>query len=98
MKKIEIVHEKNEEEVISVRDGLTSLRFWQLSLMMFNSIFFGIYCASVYKSFNLNNLSDKVLTLAGSLGMLCNGAGRVMWSALQDRFGFKPVFALLTVI
>jgi nitrate/nitrite transporter NarK len=66
--------------------------------MMFNGVFFGAYIASVYKNICLDKLSDEQLTLAGSIGSLCNGASRIMWATLIDSYGFKRVYFVLLVI
>lgn len=54
--------------------------------------------ASIYKQINLENLSDRTLTIAGAIGTVCNGVSRVFWPTLQDRFGFRRIYyCLLTV-
>lgn len=40
-------------------------------------------------------MSDKTLTLAGALGSLMNGISRIFWPILEDRYGFKPVMAVV---
>jgi len=65
---------------------------------MYNGIFFGIYIASVYKSVALDTLSDKALTFAGVLAAIGNGSSRVIWSSLQDKFGFKQVYYICLIL
>jgi MFS-type transporter involved in bile tolerance (Atg22 family) len=60
--------------------------------------FYGLYVASVYKTINQVNLSDKILTIAGALGSVCNGCSRIMWATLQDKFGFKKVYGVILVL
>lgn len=66
--------------------------------MLFNGVFFGTYIASVYKAINQDTLNDKILTVAGAIGSICNGGSRILWASLQDKFGFKKVYAYLLVI
>lgn len=63
--------------------------------MLLFGMFFGLFMAGVYKQTALKYLSDHTLTLAGALGSVCNGSSRIIWAALQDRFGFRPVYFVL---
>jgi nitrate/nitrite transporter NarK len=54
--------------------------------------------ASVYKTFDQDNLSDKVLTIAGAMGSVCNGCSRILWAAFQDKYGFKKVYVVLLIL
>lgn len=49
---------------------------------MFNGVFFGIFIAGNYKIINLENLSDKVLTMAGAIGAVGNALSRILCSTL----------------
>ena len=71
-----------KQNTVSVQEGVTSPKFWHMGLMMFNGIFFGAYIASVYKSIDLDKLSDSTLTTAGAIGSICNGGSRVFWATI----------------
>lgn len=66
--------------------------------MMFNGVFFGIFIAGNYKIINLDNLSDKVLTLAGAIGAIGNAISRILCSSLQDKYGFKRIYTPILII
>lgn len=85
---------------ITFGEGLKLFRVWHLALMAFCSAFYGLYMASVFKSFGLSeaDIDDLTLTLAGSLGGIMNGAGRIVWAALQDKYGFKLIYFLILII
>lgn len=86
------------EDILTVKDGVTHPRFYLLAFMMFNGVFFGTYIASVYKSIDVDILSDHILTVAGAIGSVCNGGSRLFWAALMDKFGFKKVYYFLLAI
>lgn len=83
---------------ITVKDALTSRRFYHMSLILFLGIFYGVYISSVYKLTAQDFLLDHQLTLAGALGSVCNGCSRIFWASLQDKFGFKRVYFCLLLI
>ena len=68
--------------VVHVGDALRSWRFWHLSIMLFNGVFFGVYVASVYKTVALCCIDDRALTIAGSVGSFVNGTSRIFWASL----------------
>jgi Na+/melibiose symporter-like transporter len=41
------------------------------------------------------SLDDHVLSLAGSVGMLCNGISKFVWATMFDYIGFKKVYRIL---
>lgn len=67
-------------------------------LILFLGIFYGLYTASVYKVAAQDFIDDKALTLAGSIGSVCNGSSRIIWAAFQDRYGFKKVYYILLLL
>ena len=69
-----------------------------MTLLLFQGSFFGLYIASVYKAVSDNCLSDYILTLAGSLGSICNGSSRIIWSYFQDIYGFKRVYFCILIL
>ena len=80
-------------------EALKTKQFWTLNLMLFNGIFFGSFLASVYKDFGSDGkISDKALTVTGSIGSVGNGVSRIVWSALSDKYGFKKMYILVMII
>ena len=69
-----------------------------MALMLFHGTFIGFYIASVYKVIAQGSLSDRSLTIAGAIGSACNGTSRLVWGALQDKFGFKSVYSCMMFI
>jgi hypothetical protein len=65
--------------------------------MLLFGLFFGVYMAASYKTVALDKIDDRILTLAGSVGSVCNGSSRIIWATAQDRFGFKKVYLYLMV-
>jgi nitrate/nitrite transporter NarK len=65
--------------------------------MMFNGTFFGIFIAGNYKIINLDNLSDKSLTLAGAIGAIGNAISRILCSTLQDKYGFNKIYGPILI-
>ena len=87
-----------KEDVITFREGVTSVRFWHMFVILFCGMFYGIYMAAVYKTAAQDVLSDKVLTMAGAFGSACNGTSRIIWATIQDWYGFKSVYICLLVL
>ena len=87
------------EEAITVGEALQTWKFYHMALMIYCSAFYGMYMAVVFKNFGsvYGNISDSMLTLAGSLGAACNGLSRVFWATLFDKFGFKIIFGIIVV-
>lgn len=77
---------------------MTSARFYHIFMMMFFGVFFGLYMQSAYKAVNQDNMSDHLLTVAGTVGSLCNGFSRVFWGTMQDWFGFRRTMSVLLCI
>lgn len=64
---------------------------------------FGAFIASNYKNvaFELNSdfeTQDHLITLLGSIGILCNGVFRCMWGFLLDKFSFKVLSSIINII
>jgi hypothetical protein len=78
----EIMLDDKDLDYVTVKEGLTSPRFYFLSWLLFQGIFFGIYMASVYKVCAIDVLDDMSLTIAGAIGSVCNGGSRIMWASL----------------
>ena len=83
---------------MTFKEGVRSRKCAHIALMLFLGIFYGIYIASVYKSMANGMISDFTLTVAGSLGSVCNGCSRIFWSMLQDKFGFRKVYFVVMTI
>ena len=71
--------EKQNSGTISLSEVITSKKYLLLVLMFFNSTFFPILVASIYKLTPEGRIPDHTLTLAGTLGSLFNGISRVFW-------------------
>jgi hypothetical protein len=73
-----------QSEFLTVMEGVKTLRFWHLFVMLFCSTFYGMYMAAAYKNFGsvVGGIEDKTLTLAGSFGAVCNGLSRIFWASL----------------
>jgi Na+/melibiose symporter-like transporter len=91
-------HQSNDSGAITVRESLRMARFYNIFVILVFGSFYGLYVAAVYKTFDQDNLSDKVLTVAGALGSVCNGCSRIMWASLQDKYGFKKVYGVILVL
>jgi hypothetical protein len=74
---------KSEEAaIITLKEAFASRQFWHLFTMLYCSIFYGMYMAGAFKTFGSNegnDITDKTLTLAGSLGASFNGLSRIFW-------------------
>jgi hypothetical protein len=68
-------------DAITVKQSLKMGRFYHIFTILAFGSFYGLYVASVYKTFDQDNLSDKILTIAGALGSVCNGCSRIMWAS-----------------
>jgi len=55
--------------------------------------------ANNYKVYGLTKISeDHLLTVIGSIGSVANGVTRPMWALFFDKFGFKKVYFVLSLI
>jgi len=86
------------ERPFEVRESVRTTRFLQMGTMFLAGPVFGFYVASVYKTSNQGMLSDSILTVAGSLGAICNGSSRIIWGGLQDKYGFRKVYTTLMLL
>ena len=66
--------------------------------MMYFGIFFSILTMSIYKTSAQSLLSDKLLSIFGAIGAICNGLSRLIVGILQDRYGFKKLYGCLLSI
>lgn len=82
---------------LSLSEALKTRRFFHIGLILFNGMFFGSYLVSTYKPVALNAdvITDDQITIIGSLSMISNGAARIVWSSMQDKYGFKKVYFVL---
>ena len=95
---IEEEPQRQTQAEVTVRQALGSRPFFLLTLMLLNGVFYGAYMTSVYKAVSIEHLGDGTLTTAGAIGAVCNGASRIVWATLQDKYGFKRVYFVLLVI
>lgn len=63
-------------------EALKTVRLWHMFTMLLFGTFFGLYVASEYKVVAQDSLSDYALSIAGAIGSVCNGSGRVVWGSL----------------
>ena len=80
------------------REAIKTRRFWHLSLISTLGSFQALYIANVYKVAAQNVLEDHTLTLAATMGGIMNALSRFMWSALQDKFGFRTIYGIISLI
>ena len=68
--------------------------------LIFFSSFFGLYMCAVYKNFGsvVGHIDDRTLTIAGTVGAVCNGLSRVVWAYFVDKVRFKILYMILLVI
>ena len=64
--------------------------------MLYFGIFYGYFIASTFKT--ISDLSDQYLTLVGSVGNIFNGAARIIWGAVMDKFGFKKLYLIIMTL
>lgn len=86
-----------EERTLTPRETLRQPEFYKLWCMyLFNGQ--GIsFISSLYKAFGQTFITDDYfLAVVGSLAAVCNGAGRIMWGALADRYCFKTAMVFST--
>jgi MFS family permease len=66
---------------------------------LINDLVYGTFFSYVYKAYGEDNdLSDNLLTWAGSIGALTNCLARFCCGALFDKIGFKPLFMTLIAL
>ncbi|XP_048747339.2 uncharacterized protein LOC125659643 isoform X2 [Ostrea edulis] len=85
------------EREFSPRETLRQKAFYKLWFMyLFNGQ--GInFISSLYKAFGQTFIGDDYfLAVVGSLAAVCNGAGRIMWGTLADKFSFKTAMVFST--
>lgn len=84
-------------ECPSVMEGISTYAFWSMFCLAIFMMYHGQFLINNFKVYvhthNFEVLNDdSYLTLIGALGAACNGASRIFWATLFDKFGFKPVF------
>ncbi|CDW78984.1 UNKNOWN [Stylonychia lemnae] len=82
---------------IDYLQSLKSQRFLCMWIMLFLSMFYGMFMANAFKSLGVkNNLDDITLTIAGSIGSIMNGGSRIFWPIQQDKSSFEWVRYLIS--
>jgi len=89
---------RSPKDVVTFKEAFTSWRFYHMTLLLFQGMFFGLYMASIYKVGVMGILSDKQLTIAGAIGSVCNGSFRLFWASLQDKIGFRKTYLCLMCV
>uniref|UniRef100_A0A7S2X974 Major facilitator superfamily (MFS) profile domain-containing protein n=1 Tax=Lotharella oceanica TaxID=641309 RepID=A0A7S2X974_9EUKA len=71
-------------------DFLKDVRSYMLWVMMTLSTSSGVLVVSTYKTFGaIHGFSDQFLTIIGSLCLVFNGFGRLLYGYLNDKIGFQ---------
>ena len=78
-------------------------KFWFLWLAYFLSAMCGLMVIGTYGSFAKSNASYVInnadfIVLAGSIGALFNGAGRIVWGKLADKINFRKTMVIMMSI
>ncbi|CAK69197.1 unnamed protein product (macronuclear) [Paramecium tetraurelia] len=86
-------------ECETLGQGIKSRPFWFLIVMVLCSVIFGLLMANCYKVFGQTlGIDDSSLTVLGSVQSVCNGGSRFLWAVLFDKYGFKKLFLVISVI
>ena len=91
-------------EIKSLKYMFHSSRFWQYLTIMVLANYFGGFFSYSYKTFGENDsphdqISDTTLTWAASIGAgFVNGASRVVFGALVDKYSFRCLMSILMAI
>mmetsp|Transcript_2610 Transcript_2610/g.1737 ORF Transcript_2610/g.1737 Transcript_2610/m.1737 type:complete len:312 (-) Transcript_2610:362-1297(-) len=85
----------NNMVIRNFTDCIYSVRFWQLSWLMFSSMVFINFFSYSYKNFALlNDIPDSSITMAASIGSgLVNGAIRLVVGGLYNKLGSRVILA-----
>ena len=92
-------HSKPKKRLkIELSEALKNIKFWHISIMLFNGAFIGAFTTSVFKTIAIEHISDGILTLAGALASACSGFARFFWALMLDKFGFSKVLTAMMII
>ena len=96
---IKTFNPEDETRCKSLSDALKSKLFILLILMLTLSSSNGFFLAANYKNLGILSIpDDNFLTIVGSVGAISNGAGRVLWGVLMDKYKFHRTFIILLVL
>lgn len=83
-------HEKEEHEDVSPRQLLYERQFYIIWIIYLFMSLGGVLVSTGYKAIGSSKIhDDSFLATIGSLASLCNGASRIFWGAIGDKFSFK---------
>jgi len=83
----------------SLKSSLQDYRTWYIWVMIVLSSSYPYYIASNFKIYEEIDVSaETFITVVGSIGAVVNGLSRGMWSAIQDKVGFKIVYMTLLAL
>jgi len=93
------INPEDETHCQSLFEGLKSPLFWLLLAMFTFSSCGGCFLAANYKNLGILSIpDDSFLNIVGSVGAISNGAGRVLWGMLMDRYKFNKSFLILLAL
>ena len=81
-KKDDIPKNQRPNRVVTLGQGLTSIQFWMMFFMLFFGLFYGAFNASVFKTLDAGNLSDKALSTIAAIGSIANCTARILLPTL----------------
>ena len=91
-------------ELRSIAYCVYSIRFWQYTICIFLCCISPTFFGYTYKTYGEDKtqhpaVSDSLLTLAASIGAGgVNGLSRVFFGWLMDKYSFRTLFGILTLI
>lgn len=90
-------------EIKSARYCIYSIRFWQFLAIMIIGNYFATFFSYSFKPFGENTsphdqISDKLLTWAASIGSGLNGLSRIIFGRLVDKYSFKTLMNILMAV
>lgn len=84
--------EKEDKSLHSVKPkgAVKTWAFWTIYISFFSMNLLTLFISNYQKAFGLQYIDDdKFLSLASTLQNVMNGASRIFWGIIYDRFGYK---------
>jgi len=93
------INPEDETKCHSLLEALKSPLFLLLLAMFTLSSCAGFFLAANYKNLGILTIhDDNFLNIVGSVGAISNGAGRVLWGVVMDRYKFHKSFLILLTL